>query len=533
MFEAWAQSVDSPLTVTALAALFVGLALGWWLRSKSARIETNAVRAISNHELELVHQRVRELASESEKLEARTEFLTDDRDDLRLDVARKSAMLDQIPELRSQLDELRSRLAELDHAHQELLARNASMESSAQARLGRISEIAAERDRARNELETLRETNTALRSDLDKQTIEFHERRKALDGQLELVKDAERQLTQQFENMANRIFNTKSDSFRRSSAEQITSLLKPFREQIDGLHRDVREASKERHTLGKEIERIVTETNALTQALRGDSKTQGDWGELVLERLLEQSGLRRGVEYEIQSTVTDEQGRRMRPDVILHLPDKRDVVLDSKVSLTAYERYANSENPEQRAAHLKAHVQSVRRHMDALAEKRYDHARQIRSLDYTLMWVPIEPAYFAVMQAEPGLVSQAMEKRVIPVCATTLLAVLKTIERVWQYEHQSQNVERVVDRAGLLYDKFVGFVEALDGVGEGLKKAEENYEIARNRLVSGPGNLIRQTEKLREMGVSARKALPQDLVDEAGETDDDSCDSIDASSNRA
>lgn len=393
----------------------------------------------------------------------------------------------------------------------------------------RQRELSQELEAYKQETSRLAREVSTLQSDLKSQEAGFNAERKSLNEKLELLQQAEKKLGEQFENIASRLFDSKSEQFRKASADQLQNLLKPFRNEVESLHRDVREASKERHTLGEQIRHIVSETSALTNALKGDSKSQGDWGEIVLERILENSGLRKGEEYEVQTSyATDDAdgGSRLRPDVIIHLPEQREIVIDSKVSLTAYERYANSDDATERDAQLKAHVQSMRRHIDELAGKRYDHIKAIHTLDYTLMWVPIEPAYFAAMQEDPGLVQLAMQKRVIPVCATTLFAVLKTIERIWQYERQNNNVQAIIDRASNLYDKFVNFSEAMDQIGTNIDRAQKSYTDARKRLFDGSGNVVRQIEQLRDMGLTPKKRLSADWTSQAG--DDTATQSLEA-----
>ena len=477
------ESANLLLSALAAVAAVVGAGFGWWLRSGSAGDQLRLERGAAKREAEQAAEQLRDA--------------------------------------RTRLEAAEQRFADRERSHEALVAEKASLEAAETVRDARLAELTAERDAMKVEASRFRASHAALNTTLQKERADFEEQRKSVEEKLELLQGAKEELREQFENLANRIFESKSDAFRKASTEQLNSVLDPFRVEINKLHADVREASKERHSLGEEIRRIVTETTALTNALRGDSKTQGDWGEMMLERILEQSGLRKDEEYEVQASFTDDDGRRHRPDVIVHLPEGRDIVVDSKVSLTAYERFVNAEDPTERDAQLKAHVHSVRQHIRELATRRYEHVREIRSLDYTLMWVPLEPAYFAAMRGDPGLVDMAMEKRVIPVCATTLLAVLKTVERIWQYERQNQNVEHIVDRAGKLYDKVVSFVEAMDGIGEGLAKAHKSYETARDRLVDGRGNIVRQADQLRTMGVRTRRTLPKGLVDSAQELDED------------
>lgn len=475
--------------VAAVAGLVIGFAAAWGLHARQA---AGALEAALGRQAAQMQRDIERLGQDKGYAEQRLQEAHE----------RIQAFERQVREVTGQRDELRTELA--------------ALKSTSDNRSRRIDELTAERDAARDEAGQLRDTKASLETKLQKQAAEFEEQRKAMDEKLALLDNAEKQLNQQFENLANRIFETKSESFRKTSSEQLSHLLKPFRDQIDNLHRDVREAGKERHTLRTQIEKIVTEANALTNALKGDSRRQGAWGELVLERILENSGLRRGEEYEVQASYTGEDGKRLRPDVIVHLPEERDIVIDSKVSLTAYERHVNADDETERAAQLKAHVQSVRSHVEQLAAKRYDHIKAIRTLDYTLMWIPIEPAYFAAMQAEPALFESALARRVLPVTATTLFAVLKTIERIWQYERQNRNVQSIVNRASSLYDKFVNFTDAMDKLGSHLERAQKSYGDARGRLLEGPGNVVRQIEQLREMGLTPKKRLPADWVQTAG-----------------
>jgi DNA recombination protein RmuC len=253
--------------------------------------------------------------------------------------------------------------------------------------------------------------------------------------------------------------------------------------------------------------------------LKGDSRKQGNWGEIVLERILENSGLRRNEEYFIQETHTGEDGRRARPDVIVRLPESKDVVIDSKVSLTAYERYYAAESDEARAAALKAHVQSVRAHIKTLANKRYDALDSIRSLDFTLLFVPVEPAYFLALQQDPSLVDLAMEQRIMIVSPTTLMAVLRTIDTIWRRERQNQNAIRIAERAGKLYDKVATFADTLEGVGKAINQAQERHHKAVRLLCEGPGNVIRQVEQLREMGAKVSKQMPGEMAEIGLEAD--------------
>jgi DNA recombination protein RmuC len=253
----------------------------------------------------------------------------------------------------------------------------------------------------------------------------------------------------------------------------------------------------------------------LTNALKGQSKTRGSWGEMILERVLEESGLQKGREYEVQTMYASEAGQRRHPDVIVHLPEGKDIVIDSKVSLTAYEKYCSSDTEEKREKRLKEHILSIRTHIKTLGEKRYEELEGIKTLDFVLMFLPVEGAFWTAIESEQGLFNEAFDKNIMLVSPSTLLATLRIINNIWRYEDQNKNALIIAKKAGDLYDKFVGFVEVLDDVGQKIDKARESYQTARNRLTDGRGNLVRRTVELRQLGVKAQKELPEGLVVQA------------------
>jgi DNA recombination protein RmuC len=280
--------------------------------------------------------------------------------------------------------------------------------------------------------------------------------------------------------------------------------------------------SKDRVSLLNEIihlktlnERISEDAVNLTNALKGQSKTRGSWGEMILERVLEESGLQKGREYEVQTMYASEEGQRRHPDVIVHLPEGKDIVIDSKVSLTAYEKYCTAGTEETRDKRLKEHIISIRTHIKSLSEKRYEDLEGIRTLDFVLMFLPIEGAFWTAIESEQGLFNEAFDKNIMLVSPSTLLATLRIINNIWRYEDQNKNALIIAKKAGDLYDKFVGFIEALDDVGQKIDKARESYQTARNRLTDGRGNLIKRSEELRQLGVKAQKELPAELVVQA------------------
>jgi DNA recombination protein RmuC len=251
----------------------------------------------------------------------------------------------------------------------------------------------------------------------------------------------------------------------------------------------------------------------LTNALKGESKTQGTWGEVILERVLEKSGLVKGREYEIQMAAKTEDGKRMQPDVVVHLPESKDLIIDSKVSLTAYERYCTADEPGQRAVELAAHIQSLRQHIKQLSSKDYQNLSSIRTLDFVLLFVPVEAAFSLAVQEDNELFSSAFDKNIVLVAPSTLLATLRTIQNIWRYEQQNKNAQEIAERAGALYDKFVNFVADLEDIGGRLTAVQTAYDKAHNKLASGRGSLVSRAETMRELGAKVTKTLPQNLVE--------------------
>jgi DNA recombination protein RmuC len=342
-----------------------------------------------------------------------------------------------------------------------------------------------------------------------------------------LLADAKERLTLEFKNLAAGILADHSTKFTQQNKEQVGQLLDPLRERIaefkTSLDTAHTETKVERATLAEQIKNLTStsaamanETTNLTRALKGDLKTQGAWGEMLLESILERSGLREGEEYEAQSSYTNEEGRRVIPDFLVKLPNDQKIVVDSKVSLKAFETYVNAEDEADRAAALQAHVASVRNHIKILSEKDY-HLAVGSHLDYVIMFMPIEGALAAVLQADPALTSTAIDQNVAIATPTTLMVALRTIANVWQVERRNQNAEKIAERAGRLYDKFVGFVEDMQDLGNRLNQAQSSYDGAMKKLTSGTGNLARQVGQLKAMGAKAAKSLPDELADDNDE----------------
>ncbi|NIG62929.1 MAG: DNA recombination protein RmuC [Serratia symbiotica] len=376
------------------------------------------------------------------------------------------------------------------------------------------------------ELRAQREVNSAQEAELREVTIRLEDTRMAAEEKQLLLVNSEQRLTTQFENLANRIFEHSGRKVDEQNQQSLDRLLLPLREQLDGFRRQVQDTfgqeARERHTLTHEIRnlqqlnaQIAREAINLTKALKGGNKTQGNWGEVVLSRVLESSGLREGHEYETQVNVRVDHHSRMQPDVIVRLPQGKDVVIDAKVSLIAYERYFNGEDEAQREAALNEHIYSLRGHIRLLGHKDYQQLPGLRSLDYVLMFIPIEPAFLLAIDHDPEMISEAIKNNIMLVSPTTLLVALRTITNLWRYEHQSHNAQRIADRAAKLYDKMRLFVDDMSALGQSLDKALGSYRQAMNKLSTGRGNLIGQTEGFRTLGVEVKRPINPLLAQKA------------------
>ncbi|WP_405414249.1 DNA recombination protein RmuC [Maribacter sp. Asnod1-A12] len=348
--------------------------------------------------------------------------------------------------------------------------------------------------------------------------------------QKEEVEKLQEKFTKEFENLANKILEEKSLKFTERNEKNIKDILTPLNEKILLFEKKVEESQKENISIHSALKeqllnlqtqniKITQEAENLTKALKGDSKMQGNWGELVLERVLEKSGLEKDREYSVQQSFTREDGSRVLPDVIINLPNGKKMVVDSKVSLTDYERYVNAED-EFREKFLKDHINSLRRHVDQLSAKKYEDLYQMESPDFVLMFVPIEPAFAIAINQDSSLYNKAFEQNIIIVTPSTLLATLRTIDSMWNNEKQQRNAIEIARQAGALYDKFEGFVGDLLKVGKKMDDAKDGYRGAMNKLVGGRGNIITSIEKLKKMGAKAKKSIPESLLNKALEDDD-------------
>lgn len=388
-----------------------------------------------------------------------------------------------------------------------------------------INQLNQSVEKTEQDRDSIRKEREFLQNELTGRNVEFENLMQKNNEQKQEVEKLQEKFTKDFELLANKILEEKSNKFTEQNKENIKNILSPLQEKIQHFEKKVEETHKEsidyhaalrQQIFGlKELnQQMSKETLNLTKALKGDSKMQGNWGELVLERVLEKSGLEKDREYFVQQSFTTEDGTRVLPDVIISLPDNKKMVVDSKVSLTDYERYVNDED-ENREQYLTAHVNSLKRHVDQLSEKNYQDLYDIESPDFVLLFVPIEPAFAIAINQDNSIYNKAFEKNIVIVTPTTLLATLRTIDSMWNNEKQQKNAIEIARQAGALYDKFEGLVKDLTGVGKKIDDAKSDYSAAMNKLVEGRGNLITSVEKLKKMGAKAKKSLPEAILKRA------------------
>ena len=376
------------------------------------------------------------------------------------------------------------------------------------------------------EKEIIRSEKEALTIQLTKKETDFENLWERNKEQKQEVNELQEKFTKEFENLANKILEEKTNKFTEQNKENLKTILSPLQEKILSFEKKVEDTHKEslvQHTslkeqinyLGQMNAQMSKETLNLTKALKGDSKMQGNWGELILERVLEKSGLEKNREYFVQLSHETSEGSRVFPDVVINLPDGKKMIVDSKVSLSAYERFVNEDDDAQRNVHLKEHVNSVKRHVEQLGNKNYHDLYQIESPDFVLLFVPIETAFAVALNEDISLYNRAFEKNIIIVTPTTLLATLRTIDSMWSNQKQQENSMEIARQAGALYDKFEGFVSDLIKLGKKMDDAKLEYQGAMNKLVEGNGNLISSVERIKKMGAKAKKSLPENIISRA------------------
>ena len=362
--------------------------------------------------------------------------------------------------------------------------------------------------------------------------------------QLKLLQEAKVTLGQEFENLANRIFDDKQAKFSTQSKEALEVSLSPLRRDIGDFRKQVETVYDKENAdrnklvgqiseLQKQTLQISADAVSLANALRGDNKAQGNWGEFVLEKLLEDSGLTKGREYDTQVALKDDSGKRKNPDVIVHLPEGRDIVIDAKVSLVDYERYFHAEDEDSKQQCLRQHLSSLRAHIKGLSGKDYESLEGVNSLDFVLIFVPVEAAFMLALDQDPDMMRDAYDRGIIVVSPSTLMVTLRTIKNLWRYADQNRNAQLIADKAGALYDQFVLYVEALDDVGRHLDRSKDAWDTARKRLSLGRGNLVRRTQELKKLGAKTKKSMPEDLDNQADLDEGDDTDTLSLEDNQS
>ena len=376
-----------------------------------------------------------------------------------------------------------------------------------------IIEVSAERSR-----------NEKLTARIATAEADYKNLKEKLDSQKSELENIQKKFTTEFENIANKILKNNSLEFTQVNQKNIKEILNPLKDKIQTFEKKVEDTYqkgiKDQTDLKAELKklydlnsRISEEANNLTKALKSDSKKQGNWGEFILERVLERSGLVKGQEYDTQVTARNEQGELIRPDVIIKLPENKHIIIDSKVSLVAYEAFVNTDDPEEKNALLRQHVDSIKNHIKGLSEKNYQNATLFDTPDFVLLFMPIESAFSAAIQFDADLFNYAWEKKIVIVSPTTLLATLRTVASIWKHEKQTQNALEIARQGGALYDKFVGFLKDLENLGLQINRVSKTYDDAHNKLVDGTGNLIKRVEDLKKLGAKASKSLPEKYIE--------------------
>lgn len=420
-------------------------------------------------------------------------------------------------------DELNQNFSKKEAEFNKVLAEISAENKAQNQKIAEQQELNFKQNTEIKELQNDKNQLIGLKSQLAAQNENLQ---KLLDSQKEEIAKMQEVAKTEFQNLANKILEEKTLKFTEQNQQNLKNILNPLQEKITDFEKKVENTHKEsidyhaalrQQIIGlKDLNvQMSKETVNLTKALKGDSKIQGNWGELVLERVLEKSGLEKGREYEIQKSFVTEEGNRVQPDVVINLPDGKKMIVDSKVSLTSYEKYINEDEEELKSAFLKEHVNSLKRHVEQLGNKNYQHLYEMESPDFVLLFIPIEPAFAIALNEDTQLYNKAFEKNIVIVTPSTLLATLRTIDSMWTNQKQQENAVEIARQAGALYDKFEGFVTDLVKIGKKMDEAKTEYEGAMNKLVDGKGNLITSVQKLKIMGAKAKKSLPDPILNRA------------------
>ncbi|MBA1421064.1 MAG: DNA recombination protein RmuC [Epsilonproteobacteria bacterium] len=400
----------------------------------------------------------------------------------------------ELSQLRAKLESAQGMYETLSDAHKELQERN----------------------------ESLLEDNSRYRTNNARLLMKLESEERHASSQKEMMSSHKQEIKAEFEALAKKVFEGNSQKFAEFSKENMDSMIKPLQTQISEFKKQVADTynaeSQDRAVLKNEInslkelnEKISKDAINLTNALKGESKQQGVWGEMVLEHVLEASGLRKGHEFQREVSLKTDDNETLRPDVVVHLPDNRDLIIDAKTSLVAYERYVNASNDEEKAQYLKAHLESIRSHVKELSKKNYERLKEVNTLDFIFMFMPIEGALAVALEHDNSIYDNAFKNKILLVGPTTLLVAMRAVENVWKFERQNQNAQEIARRAGAMYDKFVGFSEDLMKISKQIDGIQGSFSAARNKLTDGKGNLVKQVQQLKELGAQTSKKIPKEL----------------------
>jgi DNA recombination protein RmuC len=474
---------------------------------QAKEIDEAKIAKISALEIEIQEEKMQNIALEKELDQFTQAKERIDELNLHIDHLKNDLSL-QVQEHMESFHQQQTRHKQLEVRYQLLQESHKKLEKEYQLLQQRYEEQSEESSRFHAEL---RETKMQLR-----------EQQKQNSEKMSLMREHRMELKKEFEQLANKVFEGNSKEFSRLSQESIHSMIKPLESQIGEFKKQVQtlyhDESKDRAMLKQEIlslkelnQQISQDAIKLTNALKGEKKQQGIWGEMILEKVLESSGLRKGVEYTREVALRNDDGKSYRPDVLVHLPDKRDLIIDAKTSLNAYEKFINDEHQKSRELHLKSHIKAIRNHIKELSSKNYEKLLGINTLDFIFMFVPIEGALSVALEKDPTLYDDAFKKQILLVGPSTLLIGLRAIENVWKYDKQNQNAKEIASRAGALYDKFVSFSNDMIKISKQFEGLHGSFESAKKRLSEGRGNIIRQVEQLKDLGAKTHKEIPQEI----------------------
>lgn len=510
------------------------------LRDAKATAERDLATAteaanLTKETLTRTQTKVAELEAQLREAAARADAIREEKAKLEDELATKRESVRQndgaLADLRERLDNAEKARADLQKRIEALKDEKATLEKSLGEMGARLQEKAEAAEIQRKDLEHVQAALTSAKSELADMAARLarlqetlNQEMKQADAKLVLLQEARERMSQEFKVLAGEVMKNHGETFTKQNKEQLDGLLNPLKDKLvefqQGLVNAQTESTKERAMLAEQIRQLTDtsakmthETHNLTRALKGKAQTQGAWGEMILATILERSGLRKGEEYVTQESHSFDDGTRLRPDVVINLPNAERIIIDSKVSLTAFEGYVNAEDEAERAASLVKHVASLRTHIKTLSAKEYQNATG-NGLNFVIMFVPIEGALAVALQEEPALTAQAAEAHVAIATPTTLMMALRTVSSLWQVERRNQNAEAIADRAGKLYDKFVGFITDMQCLGKRLSQARETYDDAMGKLSTGRGNLIGQVESLKGMGAKTAKSLPAALLED-------------------